>query len=237
MSSVVSKSLLAKVRAPTRQTVPRNRLPVQCTASSPKRKPSPLEVGGTLSGEKAAGKSAGAKAIAEVTGKKTEEITSVSKFEDSRWVQGCWDFNQFKGSDGETDWNAVIDAEVRRRKILEDTPEAINDEPVVFDLSMIPFKVWVTRFHLPVAEQVNGRAAMIGFFAAYFLDAVFHVGIADAVGSPLGKLFMLATFIGCAFIRRTEDLESLQGLADEATFYDRQWQATWDGVERPSDKE
>lgn len=28
-----------------------------------------------------------------------------------------------------------------------------------------------------------------------------------------------------------------QGLVDEATFYDKQWQATWEGTTRPSEKE
>jgi hypothetical protein len=35
------------------------------------------------------------------------------KFSDPRWVSGTWDFAQFKAADGETDWDAVIDAEVR----------------------------------------------------------------------------------------------------------------------------
>ena len=32
-----------------------------------------------------------------------------------------------------------------------------------------------------------------------------------------------------------EDLDTLEVLADEATFYDKQWNATWEGKERPSD--
>jgi hypothetical protein len=128
-------------------------------------------------------------------------------------------------------WHVVPDAhgppsrtQVRRRKILEDYPVAGDvDFPVTFDLSMIPTKVWITRFHLPEAEMINGRASMIGFFAAWMVDAVFHVGIADQMGSPLGKLLLVATLVGCLFVRRNEDYEGLKGLADEATFYDRQW--------------
>ena len=37
------------------------------------------------------------------------------KFYDARWVDGNWDLAQFKGRDGETDWDAVIDAEARAR--------------------------------------------------------------------------------------------------------------------------
>jgi hypothetical protein len=31
------------------------------------------------------------------------------------------------------------------------------------------------------------------------------------------------------------DLEQYKGLIDEATFYDKQWNATWEGVRRPSE--
>ena len=37
--------------------------------------------------------------------------------------------------------------------------------------------------------------------------------------------------------RRLEDLDTLNVLADEATFYDKQWNATWEGKERPSDSQ
>ena len=35
------------------------------------------------------------------------------KFADARWVDGTWDLAQFKSANGETDWDAVIDAEAR----------------------------------------------------------------------------------------------------------------------------
>lgn len=71
--------------------------------------------------------------------------TTATTFDDSRWVEGCWDFDQFKGANGEVDWNEVVDAEVRRRKILELFPAACDDKvPVTFDLSMIPWKVSVS---------------------------------------------------------------------------------------------
>ena len=44
----------------------------------------------------------------------------------------------------------VIDAEMARRKLLEDTPiPSTNEDPVLFDTSEIPFWAWVKRFHLP----------------------------------------------------------------------------------------
>jgi len=237
LTSTTRATLRAPRRATTRMEAETSAAP-KAPAAKKQRKPAPLEVGGTKSGAQAAGKAASAKAVAAATGSTYVEPASATTFNDPRWVEGCWDFAQFKGADGETDWNSVVDAEVRRRKILEDYPVAGDvDFPVTFDLSMIPAKVWITRFHLPEAELINGRASMIGFFAAWMVDAVFHVGIADQMGSPLGKILLVATLLGCLFVRRNEDYDGLKGLADEATFYDRQWNATWDGIDRDSIKD
>lgn len=49
-------------------------------------------------------------------------------------------------------WSAaqVIDAEMARRKLLEESPIAsTQEEPVLFDTSEIPWWAWVRRFHLP----------------------------------------------------------------------------------------
>ena len=160
------------------------------------------------------------------------------KWSDPRWVEGCWDFAQFKAANGETDWDAVIDAEASRRRYLEAYPEPSTfEDEVKFDTSMVPWWVWVRRFHLPEAEKVNGRAAMIGFATGYLVDAAAHAGLVSQTDSFLGKTFMYATFLGCALIRSTKDLETFKGLAKEATFYDDQWNATWKGVERPSEKD
>jgi hypothetical protein len=44
----------------------------------------------------------------------------------------------------------VIDAEMGRRKMLEDSPIAsTNEDPVFFDTAQIPWWAWVKRFHLP----------------------------------------------------------------------------------------
>ena len=40
---------------------------------------------------------------------------------------------------------------------MEDSPQSSNnDEPVVFDTSIIPWWAWMKRFHLPEAELLNG---------------------------------------------------------------------------------
>lgn len=89
--------------------------------------------------------------------------------------------SRFASPSGGTDWDAVIDAEVARRRRLELFPEPseLVDEVKArhgfarahrfpppaspapqFDTSVIPWWAWVRRFHLPEAERVNGRAAV-----------------------------------------------------------------------------
>ncbi|KAL5724056.1 hypothetical protein ACHQM5_007366 [Ranunculus cassubicifolius] len=151
----------------------------------------------------------------------------VLKYENPKWVGGTWDLKQFN-KDGKTDWDAVIDAEVRRRKWLEMNPESSNnDEPVVFDTSIIPWWSWVKRFHLPEAEKLNGRAAMIGFFMAYFVDSLTGVGLVDQMGNFFCKTLLFVSVLGVLFIRKNEDVENLKNLFNETTLYDKQWQATW----------
>ena len=56
----------------------------------------------------------------------------------------------------------VIDAEILRRELLEKTPIAsVNQEPVNFDTSEIPWWAWVKRFHLP--EVVLFKFALLNF--------------------------------------------------------------------------
>uniref|UniRef100_A0A1D1Y447 High molecular mass early light-inducible protein HV58, chloroplastic n=1 Tax=Anthurium amnicola TaxID=1678845 RepID=A0A1D1Y447_9ARAE len=157
----------------------------------------------------------------------TEASVKAPKFKDPRWVRGTWDLEQFKKV-GRTDWDAVIDAEARRRKWLEENPEtSCNDDPVVFDTSIIPWWAWVKRFHLPEAERLNGRAAMIGFFMAYFVDALTGIGLVDQMGSYFCKTLLLLAVAGVLLIRKNEDIGTLRKLLEETTFYDKQWQATW----------
>lgn len=182
-------------------------------------------VGGRQVAEKApepspAGASIGsAKAVA--------AVEDVGRFEDPRWVGGTWDLKQFQ-KDGKMNWDDVIDAEVRRRKRLEDNPVASsNDNPVVFDTSTIPWWAWMRRFHLPEAELLNGRAAMIGFFAAYVVDSLTGVGLVDQMGNFVCKTLLFLAVAGVLLIRKNEDIETLKKLVEETTFYDKQWQAAW----------
>jgi hypothetical protein len=132
----------------------------------------------------------------------------------------------------------VIDAEIARRKLLEDLPiPSTNEEPVLFDTSEIPWWAWVRRFHLPEAEKLNGRACMVGYFMALIVDQLSGYGLLDQQNSFLGKLLLHVVVFGVLLVRSTADLEKYKNLLDEATFYDRQWNAAWDGVKRPSESE
>ncbi|WVZ78073.1 hypothetical protein U9M48_025838 [Paspalum notatum var. saurae] len=116
----------------------------------------------------------------------------------------------------------------RRRKWLEDYPEATNtDQAVVFDTSIIPWWAWMKRFHLPEAEKLNGRAAMVGFFMAYFVDSLTGVGLVDQMGNFFCKTLLFVAVAGVLLIRKNEDLDNIKKIIDETTFYDKQWQATW----------
>ncbi len=208
------------------------------------RKLSPLERGGTLAGAAAAGKDASDKFKAMAEGKDAATgpvmaITEDGKFRDYRWVNGRWDLGnpQFKASSGEVDWDAVIDAEMARRKLLEDTPiPCINEEPVNFDTSEIPWWAWVRRFHLPEAEKLNGRAAMLGYVLAIFVDKLSGAGLIDQQESFLGKIALHICVFGVLIVRNVSDIDSIKNLIDEATFYDKQWNATWENQERPSEE-
>ncbi|CAF2041818.1 hypothetical protein HID58_033536 [Brassica napus] len=156
------------------------------------------------------------------------------KFEDAKWVKGTWDLKQFE-KDGKTDWDSVIVAEAKRRKWLEDNPETTtNAEPVLFDTSIIPWWAWMKRYHLPEAELLNGRAAMIGFFMAYFVDSLTGVGLVDQMGNFFCKTLLFVAVAGVLFIRKNEDLDKLKGLIEETTLYDKQWQAAWKEPESSS---
>ncbi|CAL9241513.1 unnamed protein product [Arabidopsis halleri] len=164
-----------------------------------------------------------------VGGEETDLGTAatVIKFEDAKWVNGTWDLKQFE-KNGKTDWDSVIVSEAKRRKWLEDNPETTsNDEPVLFDTSIIPWWAWMKRYHLPEAELLNGRAAMIGFFMAYFVDRLTGVGLVDQMGNLFCKTLLFVAVAGVLFIRKNEDLDKLKDLFDETTLYDKQWQAAW----------
>lgn len=186
------------------------------------RKATPLQKGGTLSGSEALGKDPSGATLGKRSG-----TSLTGSFEDPRWLKGTWDLSKFT-VDGKVNWDSVIDAEVVRRKWLEDNPEASSDaEPIVFESGIIPWWAWVRRFHLPEAELLNGRAAMVGYVAAYLVDSATGAGLVDQQSSFLGKLLLFVTVLGVLLIRKNEDLVTLKTLAKESTFYDKQWQATW----------
>ncbi|XP_075487409.1 light-harvesting complex-like protein 3 isotype 1, chloroplastic [Primulina tabacum] len=151
----------------------------------------------------------------------------VKGFEDPRWVGGTWDLAQF-AKDGKTDWDAVIDAEVKRRKWMTENPtSSTNENPIIFDTSIIPWWAWTKRFHLPEAELLNGRAAMIGFFMTYLVDSLTGIGLVDQMNNFFCKLLLFVAVAGVLLIRKNDDVETLKKLWEESTFYDKQWQATW----------
>ncbi|KAH0939451.1 hypothetical protein HID58_006912 [Brassica napus] len=152
----------------------------------------------------------------------------------TRLIDNHHDGDQFE-KEGKTDWDSVIVSEAKRRKWLEDNPETTtNDEPVLFDTSIIPWWAWMKRYHLPEAELLNGRAAMIGFFMSYFVDSLTGVGLVDQMGSFFCKTLLFVAVAGVLFIRKNEDLDKLQGLFEETTLYDKQWQAAWKEPESSS---
>lgn len=68
---------------------------------------------------------------------------------------------------------------------------------------------------------------MVGFFMAYVVDALTGLGVVGQTGNFICKAGFFVAVIAIIFIRRTQDFENLKKLADEATFYDKQWQASW----------
>ncbi|XP_060182568.1 light-harvesting complex-like protein 3 isotype 2, chloroplastic [Lycium barbarum] len=126
--------------------------------------------------------------------------------------------------------------EVRRRKWLEDIPESSsNEDPVLFDTSIIPWWASMKRFHLPEAERLNGRAAMVGFFTTYFVDSLTGVGLVDPMGNFFCKTLLFVA--GVLLIRKNEDLETIKKLLEETTFYYKQWQASWNDKTSSSSKD
>eukprot|EP00210_Caulerpa_lentillifera_P000807 g781.t1 len=157
------------------------------------------------------------------------------EFKDYRWVDGRWNSNEFKTGEGRVNWDAVIDAEIERRKILEETPVASVTDAVRFDTSEIPWWAWVKRFHLPVAEKLNGRAAMLGYFLAIVGEQLSGAGLLEQQNSFLGKLLLHIAVFGVLLIQEVKDVEKYRNLISEAFFYDQQWAASWEGKQRPAE--
>ena len=83
-------------------------------------------------------------------------------------------------------------------------------------------------------HYVVRRAAMIGFFMAYFVDSLTGVGLVDQMGNFFCKTLLFVAVAGVLFIRKNEDLDKLKGLIEETTLYDKQWQAAWKEPESSS---
>ncbi|XP_027770937.1 light-harvesting complex-like protein 3 isotype 2, chloroplastic isoform X1 [Solanum pennellii] len=133
--------------------------------------------------------------------------------------------------------NGMYVAEAKRRKFLELFPEAAtNQQPVVFRSSIIPWWAWMMHSHLPEAELLNGRAAMVGFFMAYLVDVLTGLDVVGQMGNFLCKTALLATVGGVILFRKRTDFDNLKKLADEATFYDKQWQASWQDQSSTNDE-
>lgn len=87
------------------------------------------------------------------------------------------------------------------------------------------------------AEKLNGRAAMMGYVLAIFVDSLTGAGLLEQQESFLGKLALHVCVFAILLVRSSADLDKYKGLIDEATFYDKQWSSTWDGVKRPSESQ
>ena len=62
-------------------------------------------------------------------------------------------------------------------------------------------------------------------------------GLYDQQNSFLGKLALHLVVFAILIFRSNESLASLKNLLDEATFYDKQWQANWLNTERPKEED
>ena len=72
-----------------------------------------------------------------------------------------------------------------------------------------------------------GRAAMVGFFMAYLVDALTGLDVVGQTGNFICKARLFVTVVSVILLKWTKDFENLKNLANEATFYDKQWQASW----------
>lgn len=68
---------------------------------------------------------------------------------------------------------------------------------------------------------------MIGFFMAYVVDSLTGVGVVDQMSNFFCKTLLFTAVSGILLVRKNEDIETLKKLWEEITFYDKQWQATW----------
>ncbi|KAL4199672.1 hypothetical protein AMTRI_Chr03g146050 [Amborella trichopoda] len=121
-----------------------------------------------------------------------------------------WDLKMFADKDGKMDWHALIKA--RRRKMLEVNPEpSLNEAPVLFNTSIIPWWAWFTASLQPSKELSNGGSTMVGFFMAYYIvEALRGVGMMGQTihDMPMNLLFAIPVIL--LLIPQTQKLGALQ---------------------------
>jgi len=71
---------------------------------------------------------------------------------------------------------------------------------------------------------------------AYFVDSLTGLGVVDQMSNFFCKTLLFVAVLGVLLIRKNEDVENLKKLLEETTFYDRQWQATWQQDETSTTK-
>ncbi|RWW23724.1 hypothetical protein BHE74_00025381 [Ensete ventricosum] len=69
-------------------------------------------------------------------------------------------------------------------------------------------------------------------FPLYSFDVVplfrhWEIGPTNQMGNFFCKTLLFIAVAGVLLIRKNEDIDTLKRLLDETTFYDKQWQATW----------
>ncbi|KAG8487915.1 hypothetical protein CXB51_018215 [Gossypium anomalum] len=150
---------------------------------------------------------------------KFEIESSARKFSDKRWKNGTWDLNMFVRN-GRMDW----DSKQRGENTWRCTQKLVQ-----------------TKNQSSLEAQSypggHGRAAMIGFFSAYVVDGLTGMDLIGQTGNFICKTALFMTVIGIVLLRKTRDFDNLRKLADEVTYYDKQWQASWkDETASSSDK-
>ncbi|KAD5961384.1 hypothetical protein E3N88_12857 [Mikania micrantha] len=68
---------------------------------------------------------------------------------------------------------------------------------------------------------------MIGFFMAYLVDVLTGLDVVGQSGNFICKIGLFMAVIGVVVFRQKESLMNLKNLAEEATFYDKQWKSSW----------
>ncbi|KAG6418515.1 hypothetical protein SASPL_120719 [Salvia splendens] len=68
---------------------------------------------------------------------------------------------------------------------------------------------------------------MVGFFMAYGMDGLTGLDMVGQTGNFVCKAALLLTVVEVLLFRRKEDIANIKKLADETTYYDKQWQASW----------